>query len=93
MDLLFFDTTPTYFEMDEWEDEELVRLAEVNTKQTWPTLRSELDDMHLVKYESVDGEVLQRTEITTEQKRILSLLKIPEPAKIWDFSLRKPQNP
>lgn len=67
----------------------LVRLAEVNTRDTWSTIRSQLDDMHLVQYESEDGQVWQRTEITEAQKRIFSLLKIPEPAKIWDISLRK----
>ena len=65
----------------------LVRIAEVNTLQTWPQLRSELEDMHLIEYESSDGKVFQRTEITEGQKRILSLLKIPEPAKILDISL------
>lgn len=42
----------------------LVRIAEVNTQQTWPQLRSELEDMHLIEYESVDGKVYQRTELT-----------------------------
>ncbi|ODA38709.1 IS1634 family transposase [Desulfosporosinus sp. BG] len=65
----------------------LVRIAEVNTHQTWPQLRSELEDMHLIEYESTDGKVYQRTEITEGQKRILFLLKIPEPAKIQDISL------
>lgn len=65
----------------------LVRIAEVNTLQTWPQLRSELEDMHLIEYESSDGKVFQRTEITEGQKRIFSLLKIPEPAKILDISL------
>ena len=65
----------------------LVRIAEVNTLQTWPQLRSELEDMHLIEYESSDGKVFQRTELTASQKRILSLLKIPEPAKILDISL------
>lgn len=66
----------------------LVRLAEVNTRQTWETLRSELDDQHLIEYESIDGKVWQRTELTEAQKRILFLLEIPEPAKIWDISIQ-----
>ena len=49
----------------------LVRIAEVNTKQTWPQLRSELEDMHLIEYESTDGKVYQRTELTESQKSIL----------------------
>jgi len=67
----------------------LVRIAEVNTLQTWPQLRSELEDMHLIEYESTDGKVYQRTEITEGQKRILFLLKIPQPAKILDISIFK----
>lgn len=55
----------------------LVRITEVNTKQTWPKLRSELEDMHLIEYESTDGNVFQRTELTEGQKRILFLLEIP----------------
>ncbi|GAB6172991.1 hypothetical protein JCM15765_24690 [Paradesulfitobacterium aromaticivorans] len=67
----------------------LVRLAEVNTHQTWENLRSELEDLHLIEYESIDGKVWQRTELTEAQKRILFLLEIPEPAKIWDISILK----
>ena len=55
--------------------------------QTWPQLRSGLEDMHLIEYESPDGKVYQRTELTESQKRIILLLKIPEPAKILDISL------
>lgn len=43
--------------------------------------------MHLIEYESTDGKVYQRTEITEGQKRILFLLKISEPAKILDINL------
>ena len=67
----------------------LVRLAEVKTKQTWPTLRDELDCMHLIEQESTDGKVWQRTELTEAQKTILFLLDLPEPPKIWDIFLRK----
>lgn len=42
----------------------LVRLAEFNTRQTWETLRSELDNMHIIECESIDGKVWQRTELT-----------------------------
>jgi len=69
----------------------LVRLAEVNTNQTWPTLRSELEDMHLIELESDDGKVLQRTELTQRQKDILFLLNLPHPPKILDILLRKGQ--
>lgn len=67
----------------------LVRLAEEKTLKTWPTLRSELEMMHLIEHETEDGKVWQRTELTEEQKRILFLLEIPEPARILDITLRK----
>lgn len=67
----------------------LVRLTEVQTKQTWMALRSELEKIHLIEYESVDGKVFQRTELTKEQISIFSAIKLPEPPKILDISLRK----
>ncbi|MEA5024611.1 hypothetical protein SDC9_48214 [bioreactor metagenome] len=67
----------------------LVRVAEVNTLQTWPIVRSELDSMHLIEHQSSDGKVWQRTELTEGQKRILFLLEVPEPARILDITLQK----
>ena len=69
----------------------LVRLAEVQTKQTWPTLRSDLEQMHMIKHESSDGKVFQRTELTKEQMSIFSATKLPEPPRILDISLRRGQ--
>ncbi len=43
--------------------------------------------MHLIQYESTDGKVYQRTELTESQKGILLRLEIPEPAKILEISL------
>jgi hypothetical protein len=45
--------------------------------------------MHVIEYESTDGKVYQRTELTEAQKRILFLLEIAEPAKILDISVKK----
>ncbi len=67
----------------------LVRVAEVQTKETWSILRAELEDLHLIEYKTPDGIVLQRTELTQKQKNILFLLKLPEPARIQDISLRR----
>lgn len=67
----------------------LVRLSEVQTKQTWTELRSEIEKIHLIEYESVDGKVFKRTELTKEQIGIFSATKLPEPPKILDISLRK----
>ena len=69
----------------------LVRLAEVQTKQTWATLRSELEKIHLIERESPDGKVFQRTELTKEQMSIFLTTKLPEPPRILDISLRRGQ--
>ncbi|MCL4440716.1 MAG: IS1634 family transposase [Firmicutes bacterium] len=92
------DLRPVYHRKDErirahvllcWLALLLVRLAEVETKQTWPSIRRELEKMHLVEYESVDGRVWQRTETTEQQEGILSAIKIDEPPTIWHIALRK----
>ncbi len=91
------DLRPVYHRKDErikahvllcWLALLLVRLAEVETKQTWRTLRMELEKMHLIEYESVDGRVWQRTETTEEQDGIFSALKIDEPPRIWHIAPR-----
>ncbi|CAA7601094.1 Transposase, IS4-like [Acididesulfobacillus acetoxydans] len=69
----------------------LVRLAEVETQQTWANLRFELEKIYLVEWESTDGKVFQRTELTHEQTGIFPALKLPEPPRIWDISLPKGQ--
>jgi transposase len=91
------DLRPVYHREDErikahvllcWLALLLVRLAKVETKQTWRTLRMELEKMHLIEYESVDGRVWQRTETTEEQNGIFSALKIDEPPRIWHIAPR-----
>lgn len=67
----------------------LVRLTEVKTQQTWSILRSELEKIHLIEHESVDGKVFQRTELTKEQMDIFSAVKLPEPPRILDISLKR----
>jgi len=47
---------------------------------------SSLDDLkmnriHLVTFESKNGRVLQRTELTSEQSNILKKLNVPHPPK------------
>ena len=54
---------------------------------TWRNVRHELDRMHLVTMESVEGRVAQRSATTTGQAEILSALAIPEPGRFLDFEL------
>jgi len=64
----------------------LLRVAETETADTWRNLRNELDRMHLVTLATSAGTVAQRTELTHRQRQILRSLKLPEPARFYDFT-------
>jgi len=57
----------------------LVRIASVRTGQTWPQLRTTLERIHVGAFASKNGNVLQRTELTAEQERLIELLDLPKP--------------
>ena len=59
----------------------LTRVIEVETAQTWPTIRRELQRMHLGEFHGSAGSVLQRTEITPPQQDLLCALGIDEPPR------------
>jgi transposase len=59
----------------------LTRVIEVTTGQTWPTVRRELDRMHLGEFHGSAGRILQRTETTPAQRDILNALNIDEPPR------------
>lgn len=59
----------------------LTRLIEVETAKTWPTIRSELQRMHLGEFHGSAGRVLQRTETTPAQHETLRALQIDEPPR------------
>jgi hypothetical protein len=59
----------------------LTRIAEVEVKDTWPTIRRELQRMHLGEFHGSAGRVLQRTETTPAQRDILRALAIEEPPR------------
>lgn len=65
----------------------LVRIAERQTRQTWDQIRAVLERIHLGEFESKDGRILQRTELTTDQVKLLKFLNIPSPAKIHRVEL------
>ena len=60
----------------------LVRITEFETGMTWPKVRTELDRLHLGKFLHKDCHMLQYTELTNIQRKILKKLKIPLPQKI-----------
>ncbi len=59
----------------------LTRLIEVEATDTWPTIRRELQRMHLGEFHGSAGRVLQRTETTPAQRDILRALAIEEPPR------------
>jgi len=66
----------------------LARIAERRTGQTWDQIRGVLDRIHLGEFFSKDGSILQRTELTPDQIKLLKLLDIPSPAKIQRVEIR-----
>jgi len=59
----------------------LTRVIEVETGQTWPTIRRELQRIHLGEFHGSAGRVLQRTETTPAQLETLRALAIDEPPR------------
>jgi hypothetical protein len=65
----------------------LIRVVENATDDTWRNVRHELDRLHLVTLATSDGQVAQRSALTTAQKTILTALKLPEPPRFLDFTV------
>lgn len=61
----------------------LIRIAETRTATTWPTLRDELQRLHLGTFTGPAGSFRQRTELSPTQKKILDTLSLPEPRRIY----------
>ncbi len=63
----------------------LIRIAETTTGDTWANLREHLHELHVGTFEGPAGTFRQRTELTTEQRDILSKLGIAPPKKIIEL--------
>jgi len=64
----------------------LVRVAENQAGQTWPTMRRELDRIHLATFTGPAGTYRQRTEIATSTRDLLTKLSIDPPRKIHELT-------
>jgi transposase len=64
----------------------LCRVAETRAHDTWPSLRRELERIHLGYFQGSAGRVHQTTEITRRQREILNALDIPEPPRFLAIS-------
>jgi hypothetical protein len=60
----------------------LVRLAETHDRtRTWRRIREQLQTLHLGQFTGNAGIAHQRTELTADQRDILSRLQLPEPPR------------
>jgi len=66
----------------------LARIAERQTGLTWDKIRSGMERLHLGEFQSKDGRILQRTELTSEQANILKKLNFSPPPKLYRIDLK-----
>jgi hypothetical protein len=66
----------------------LVRVAETTTGQTWPTLRRDLDRLHVGTFTGPAGTFRQRTDLTKAQQDIFAKLQLPPPKQIIELATR-----
>jgi hypothetical protein len=64
----------------------ILRVAEVELGDTWRNIRDELDRLHLVTLRTANGTLAQRSELTARHKEILHRLRLPDPARFYDFT-------
>ena len=64
----------------------LIRVAETTTGQTWPTLRRDLDRLHVGTFAGPAGTFRQRTELTTAQQAIFAKLELAPPKQIIELA-------
>jgi hypothetical protein len=60
----------------------LIRITETSTARTWPTVREELQRLHVGTFTGPAGTFRQRTETSPEQRKIFTALGLPEPPRI-----------
>jgi hypothetical protein len=87
----FIDLRPVYHRLEErirahvilcWLALLLIRIIETTTDATWPTVRRELDRLHLGTFTGPTGLFRQVTALTKPQTDLLAKLNIPTPKQI-----------
>jgi hypothetical protein len=68
----------------------LVRVAETTTGRTWPTIRADLQRLHLITFTGPAGTFRQTTELTKPQRDLYSALNIDPPKKIIEIAAGEP---
>ncbi|MPY86083.1 MAG: transposase, partial [Actinophytocola sp.] len=64
----------------------LIRIAETSTGHTWPTIRRELDRLHIGTFTGPAGTFRQLTELTKPQRDLFTRLNVPTPKKIIELT-------
>lgn len=63
----------------------LIRVAETSCGGTWPTLRRELERLHVGTFEGSAGTFRKRAQTTAQQRTVFGRLKVPEPPEIQEL--------
>jgi hypothetical protein len=64
----------------------LIRIIETTCNDTWPSLRRQLERLHVGTFTGPAGTFRQRTEITKAQHAILTALDIPTPQRFLEVT-------
>jgi transposase len=67
----------------------MIRAAELKTGQTWRNIRAAMAKLHLGEFQTPDGRILQRTELTPNQKAIFNALEVEEPPRLFAIEPKK----
>jgi hypothetical protein len=65
----------------------LIRLVETTTGRTWPSVRDELQRLHVGTFTRPGRHLPQRTALTGNQKAILTALQLPDPPRVLTATL------
>ena len=69
----------------------IVRVCELRAGDTWRTIGDALATIKLGRFRSPDGEFTQRTELTADQRQLLTALGVPEPPRFGHITPTRPQ--
>ena len=71
----------------------LIRITETTTGRTWPSIRADLQRLHLITFTGPAGTFRQTTELTKPQRDLLTALGIEAPKKIIEIATTEPTEP
>lgn len=64
----------------------LIRVAEITTGHTWPTIRRDLHRLHAITHTGPSGTFRQTTDPTKPQLDLYARLDLPLPKKIIEIT-------